>query len=307
LEVNDVDKGGTPAYPNFFIVGAAKSGSTSLWMYLKQHPDIFMPEDIRMKEPAFFCKINGVHHHEGQEDRYLDLFSDAGDCKAVGEASTTYLTYPESAAWIQRVVPDAKVIVILRNPVGRAYSLYRWMVNHGHEWLTSFEAALEKEPDRRTDAEFFSGNPHTFYDYLYFESGLYSEQLARYFGVFPASQIKVILLDDLYRKPLETTREVYAFLGVDDSFEPEIKVHNKAEYRPASIRLHFLLSRLKHRYRHTRRGHLAEILFDLNISLFKLKWPKIDDAVRARLAEAYRSDIQATQRMTGKDLSAWLD
>lgn len=292
--------------PNFIIAGAAKAGTTSLWMYLKQHPDIFMPENIQAKEPAYFCRINGVHQYAGDYQRYLSYFKDAKGQHAVGEASTAYLTCPESAAWIRSEIPLARIIFILRNPVDRSYSLYRWMVNHGHEWVDSYEKALELEPARKGDPDFFSGNPHTFYDYLYFESGLYSSQLARYFDAFPPEQIKVILLDELKSRPVETVQEVYAFLGVDPAFVPEIKVHNKAEFRPWSIRLHFWLSEAKYRYRNTRRGHLAEILMKQNLTLLKLKWPKMSSQMRQMLSDRYRDDILKTQEMTGKDLSAWL-
>jgi len=293
-------------YPNFFICGAAKSGTTSLWMYLKQHPNIFMPEDIRAKEPAYFCRVNGSWGYEGQEERYSKLFEAAGMCKAVGEASTTYLTYPESAAWIHSEIPEAKIIIILRDPVSRAYSLYRWMVNHGHEWVSTFEKALEVELERKSDPAFFTGNAHTFYDYLYFESGMYSEQLARYFTAFPRQHIKVILLDELKKMPVETTQEIYRFLGVDTHFKPLVSVHNKAELRPVFIRFHFALNEFQRRHRLTRKAHLSKVLFDKNRTLLKLKWPKINPQTDQMLREKYRNDIQKTQKMIQKDLSGWL-
>ena len=84
--------------PNFFIVGAAKSGTTSLWAYLKQHPDIYMPEEMDHKEPSYYCNNLGIEEY----DVYLQFFRNAGKAKAVGEASTPYLTSPESAAWLRK-------------------------------------------------------------------------------------------------------------------------------------------------------------------------------------------------------------
>src|SRR5690349_8105845 len=103
-----------PRAPNFFIVGAAKSGTTSLWQYLKQHPDIFMPPDIALKEPAYYCDTYGV---EAYAAYLLMFFKDAANQKRIGEASTTYLTSPESAGKIRDAVPDARIIMLLRNPV----------------------------------------------------------------------------------------------------------------------------------------------------------------------------------------------
>src|SRR5260370_23408084 len=100
--------------PNFFIVGAAKSGTTSLWQYLKQHPDIFMPADITLKEPSYYCDTYGVESYAA----YLALFfKDATTQKRIGEASTPYLTSPESARKIYNGVPDSRIIMMLRNPV----------------------------------------------------------------------------------------------------------------------------------------------------------------------------------------------
>jgi len=285
--------------PNFFIVGAAKSGTTSLWMYLKQHPDIFMPEDNRSKEPAFFCNIHGYDDYE----QYLSLFDGAADCRAIGEASTAYLTSPESSSLIRAKIPDAKIIVVLRNPVDRAYSLYRWMVNHGYEWISPFEKALEIETVRKNDKSFYSNNPLYYYNYLYFESGLYFKQISRYFKEFQTDQIKVILLEDLSHRPTETVQEIYDFLGVDPNFVPEVKVHNKAELKPVFIKLHSKLRVIQKRRFFSRAG---KSLFNLNVNLFKLKWPKMALNTRVFLLEKYRSDIELTQEFLKMDLRHWL-
>lgn len=163
--------------PNFFIVGAAKAGTTSLWQYLRQHPDIFMPADIGWKEPSYYCDTYGVKDY----DFYLALFKEAGSRKRIGKASTPYLSSLESAGRIHEACADAKIIIMLRNPVDRAFSLYKWMHRYGYENLTPFEAALDAEVQSRKDNETFikehsrKGGSTYYRDFLYFHSGLYYE------------------------------------------------------------------------------------------------------------------------------------
>jgi hypothetical protein len=288
--------------PNFFIVGAAKAGTTSLWQYLSQHPDIYMPESIVDKEPSYFCKIYGQKEHF----QYQQLFREAGEHRAIGEASTVYLTSPESASWIRNEIPKAKIIIVLRNPVDRSYSLYRWMVNHGYEWADTFERALDIELSRKSDAHFYMHNPQYFYIYMYFESGLYSEQIARYVKEFSADNLKIILMDDLKINPIEAVQDVYRFLCVDSSFVPTIKVHNRAEFQPLSVRLHFRLRKIERRFGRRIIGKIARALFDMNIKFYKRSWPAMNPATRRSLMERYKIDIVATQALIGRDLSAWM-
>lgn len=285
--------------PNFFIAGAAKAGTTSLWMYLKQHPEIFMPVD---KEPSFFCDIYGYNNY----NQYLQLFKDAAKYKAIGEASHAYLTSPESASWIHREIPYAKIIIVLRNPVERAYSLYRWMVNHGYEWIYPFEKALDAESERKSDLSFRRRNPQYFYNYMYFESGLYFEQISRYYKEFPSEQIKVILLDDLKQKPIETTQSIYTFLNVSNSFVPSIDVHNKAELRPAFIHAHFRLQTLQRRYHNRRIAKFAAYLFRKNMRLGNINWPKMNAGTRRVLVSKFSNDINKTGKLINREMSSWL-
>lgn len=286
---------------NFFIVGAAKSGTTSLWMYLKQHPEVYMPSDPKFKEPAYYCHSYGM---TGVEE-YHRLFSDVRNERAIGEASTAYMTAPESAGLLHAAHPDARIIVILRNPVDRAYSLYRWMVNHGYEWIYPFEAALEEEKIRKNDADFFSGNPENFYNYMYFHSGLYSRQLERYFSLFPRENIKVLLMEDIQHRPAEVMRDVFGFLDVDVNFKPEFKVYNRAELRPVHVKWHFHLNALRRRFPHTRKSVAITWLFEMNMKLLSLKWPGLKPEIRNALLARYHDDITRTGKMIDRDLSAW--
>ncbi|MBW4575273.1 MAG: sulfotransferase domain-containing protein [Aphanothece sp. CMT-3BRIN-NPC111] len=290
--------------PNFFIVGAAKAGTTSLWIYLQQHPDIYMSQ--RPKEPAFFCyRFDRMQDF----DTYLSLFADANGAKAVGEATTSYLASPESAAWIREVYPEAKIIIVLRNPVERAYSLYNWMSREGKEWIATFEKALSAEKDRIGDEDFKANIPAWHTNYLYFYSGLYFAQVERYLENFPRDQVHIILFEDLKTNPVVATQQVYEFLGVDSSFIPEIEVHNKGQ-TPFSVPAQYFIKQKLNKYlcklRIPSRLRLQRSALDINLFFGKLVEHRLNEATRRNLQEMYREDIQKTARLIGRDLGAWL-
>jgi hypothetical protein len=227
-----------PPAPNFFIVGAARSGTTSLWQYLRQHPDIFMPGDIAWKEPSYYCDTYGVESYAA----YLSsVFKDATTEKRIGEASTPYLTSPESARKIHDGVPDPRIIMLLRNPVDRAYSLWKWMHAYGYETIGSFEEALEAEFSSRKDkpefmSKFRKGYSAYYWDFLYFHSGLYFDQVKRYRDLFSRKQLAIIIFEEFVEKPLKFVHRLYEFLGVDPGFEPDIKIHNAVPgYSPMNV------------------------------------------------------------------------
>ncbi|HJQ84304.1 MAG TPA: sulfotransferase, partial [Candidatus Binatia bacterium] len=214
------------ALPNFLVIGAARSGTNSLYRWLGQHPEICVSP---VKEPRFFAFEDAPPAFAGHKpDDYTDfptwtslaeyrrLFRPVAGQRAVGEASTVYLYYPgeRPAERIRFHVPDAKLIAILRQPAERAYSNYLLAVQHGWEPLPDFAAALAAEDERaRAGWSYFL---------RYRRNGLYHQQLARFYARFPAMQIRVLLYDDLCARPLAVMREVFAFLGVDDRFTPDV-------------------------------------------------------------------------------------
>ena len=210
-------------FPDFFIVGGARCGTTSLWQYLRQHPRIFMPAEFRYKEPAYFCKIYGLM----DRSRYLQLFNDAEPGQLTGEASTTYMVSPESPEWIHMEAPEARIIVSLRNPADRAYSHYKWMCEHGYEHCQSFTDALWAEENTRFGNEHYKHrNPENYYNYLYFRSGLYVNQLERYFSLFGRDRVTVLFFEEFIKDPAPAARSLYEFLGIDPNFTPKIQLHN---------------------------------------------------------------------------------
>jgi hypothetical protein len=208
--------------PNFFIAGTARAGTTSLWEYLRQHPDIYMPPVFELKEPSFFCDSYGIKDWK----QYLELFAEGRGRKMIGEASGPYLTSPESPARIREAFPEARFIISLRNPADRAFSKYKWMRANRFESAPSFEEALKLEESRAASDDFRKNNGQYFYNFLYFQSGRYVEQVRRFFETFGREQVRVVIFEEWTRQPLETVREIFSFLGVDAQFAPQIQVYN---------------------------------------------------------------------------------
>jgi len=202
--------------PNFFILGAGRCGSTSLYGMLRQHPQIFMPS---LKEPSFFSSYFQVVKNPVS---YFALFNPRKGEKAIGEASHMYFSNPESAGLIHALFPQARFILIFRNPTDRAYSLYQWARKAGHEPL-SFEAAIEAEPARFADPDFFRNCPQYFWNFMYLRSSYFHVQWSRYLALFPRDRFFVLSLYELVRDPVQWMQKLYRFLDVDASFSPNIR------------------------------------------------------------------------------------
>src|SRR5919202_6537946 len=225
--------------PNFFIIGAMKSGTTALYYYLEQHPEIYMSP---VKEPNFFCSQERKNGADAVTDirTYQHLFRGVSDEKAIGEASHSYLYDPRAVAEIRRYLPQATLIAILRNPVDRAYSHFLHMVRSGTEPLDDFAQALREE-------EAGINKERTFQDYI--GRGLYYNQLKRYFETFPREQVRVYLYEDLSGAPITTAQDAFRFLKVDDSFVPDVSLRRNVSGYPKYKTLDGLLtrqSRIKH-------------------------------------------------------------
>lgn len=204
--------------PNLFIVGAARSGTTSLWYYLKSHPEVYMPQDLIQKEPAYFSKLKQTRFKEWEE--YIKIFNQANNNHSwVGEASTAYLTDPGSASRIYKYNPEVKIIIILRNPADRAYSLYNWMVQCGYEYVESFENALYLENYRKQIKTPNYYEPEYYYNYLYFHSGLYYEQVKRYLELFDQN-VLILKFEDFTEYFDREMERVCRFLDIEKRENP---------------------------------------------------------------------------------------
>jgi Sulfotransferase domain len=274
--------------PNFLVIGVAKAGTSSLHGYLRQHPDIFMP---RMKDPGFFAFNNQADPHRFKvrsREAYEALFVDLRGETAIGEVSDTYFDSRVAPANIAAAIPDARIIVSLREPASRAFSLYHMMLrNRGVNEGLSFIEALERGQGLRQG---------------------YHESLAAWFDHFDRSRIRVLLFDDLTRNTLSTVRSLFDFLGVGPDFTPEVKVLNPGGV-PKSKWMHRIMSHP--RLRAWARDALPESwvyaakdLRSRNLDKSKMT---MTEEERARASAYFRDDILKTQDLVGVDLSRWLE
>lgn len=215
---------------NLFIVGAAKSGTTSLWKYLGQHPEVYTTLDELHKEPAFFS----AHGETLGLRNYQVLFKDSVNERYRCDASTAYLTSPESAERIHQYNPLAKVIAIVRNPIDRAYSLYNWMVGDGYEWAPTFEMALQLESVRAKNGNRRFFMPEYFWNYMYVQSGFYVEQLNRYRRLF-GDNLMVVTFEDMISAPSNATESVCNFLRIKHNPVPLPKENRSRRARFAPL------------------------------------------------------------------------
>jgi hypothetical protein len=273
-----------------------------------------MPTTLAGKEPSFFCDLTPPWALDYRTyESYLTLFSRARACTAIGDASTSYLVAPESAGRIHERYPDARIIITLRNPVQRAYSLYRFLCYWGEEQSTSFEKALDREPSRLGNEAFQRKTQLLYYCFLYYNSGLFSSQIERYYSLFGRDRVHVVLFDDLKKDALGVAGDLYRFLGVDPDYEPEVPPQNASEF-PLSIRLQGLLCRdwnahpLRPRKPIRRRDRLHfPTAIGINVLLGRYRSSKMDPETRRKLTLRFRDDIEKTAALIGRNLDSWLE
>lgn len=189
--------------PSFVVIGAAKCGTTSLALYLEAHPEVYVAS---RKEVRFFDR----HWEEGL-DWYRGHFAGAGDARAVGEASPSYLVDPQVPARVAQTLPDAKLLVLLRDPVARTLSAYHFAVGIGRE-QRDLETALADELAGRETGSFVP---------KYLEGGRYVEQLERWAEHVPRERLHVEMFEDLRDRPDEVFSSICSYLGVDPTVRPD--------------------------------------------------------------------------------------
>jgi hypothetical protein len=194
-------------WPNFFIVGAARSGTTSLYEYLGRVPGVYMPT---VKEPHYFAPSVPENNHISRfvthdKTKYLSLYKDVKDEPAVGDASPSYLVDVDSPKAIHSIVPDARIIMILRDPIERAFSHY--LMNVRERWETlPFYDAIQKDYTRSQKGYFVS--------HLYVETGFYSGQVERYLRTFGSSRVKILIFEEFIKDTEAAVKDVLEFLGL---------------------------------------------------------------------------------------------
>ncbi|TKB26121.1 sulfotransferase [Desulfopila sp. IMCC35006] len=197
---------------HLFIIGAQRSGSTYLYHLLNTHPHVLMAQPVQ-PEPKFF--LNDKLYAKGREFYEAAYFNSwTNETRYLGEKGTSYIETETVAQRIREFYPNARILMILRDPVQRAWSNYRFSVQHGLEPL-DFKTALVAESDRLKHAAFnTSVNP-----YAYRRRGHYIDYIKTYLNIFDANQVCILILEEIAGN-LKGVQALYRWLNIDDSFNP---------------------------------------------------------------------------------------
>ena len=292
--------------PDFFIVGAFKAGTTALYEYLRAHPDIFMSVP---KEPMYFGQDLTPRYARMTEDEYLALFRGAADGQRAGEASPWYLYSTSAAREIRDFNPDARIIVMLRNPVDVMYAQHSQLVFNQREDLADFEQALAAEEDRLAGRRIPPDaiRPEALY---YRRSVRFPEQVRRYLDTFGADAVHFIVFDDLVADVRAVYRSTLEFLGVDPTVEVDLSVYNpnKAARSTGMQRLIFApRGPMRRVFGTLRRFPVMHRVRDAMVSANSTTSARkqMDPELRARLTAEFAPQVAELAQIIGRDLSRW--
>lgn len=292
--------------PNFIIVGVARCGTTSLFHYLKQHPEIGMS---KVKEPKYFSSLdlelpqNGIGDKTvkstiiNNDEEYEKLFEKTSNFKSVGEASSDYFYYHKTVIpRIKEKLGDIKIIVCLRNPIERAFSAFNNLVRDSREYL-SFSDGLEEEQNRI--------NNNWDWMWYYKNGGLYAEGLEHFQKEF--TNVKVVFFEDLKSKPQMVLNELFAFLGVKSKILIDVSTRYSHSGRPNSKIISLLTSR---------RNPIVFMIRRIIIKIIPRKYLEkaalkmfLKDTIpskdRKQLQSFFKKDILKLQLLVNRDLKSW--
>jgi hypothetical protein len=294
--------------PNFFIAGAPKAGTTALYLYLKQHPSVFLPEPA-MKEPHYFAPELRHPTFLRTPEEYAAIFEQGRGRARLGEASVFYLFSKEAAKRIHEFDPAARIIIMLRDPVDMIYALHNEHFTNGIEKYRSFHDALAAEERRVSGQERVGADlsPELFF---YRQIGMYSSQVERYRALFPAGQIHYVFFEDFVKDTAREYRRTLEFLGVDPSFQPAFpRVNESRKVRSRAVQ-RLLLARPKFLQKAARclsparlRHGLLNLAFRYNSPIERR--PPLEPEIRERLRNHFAPEVKNLARLTGRDLSTW--
>ena len=296
--------------PNFFIIGAARCATDSLYSYLNQHPQIYMSPVketnwfVFYGQPVQFC---GPGDREALQSCYVPTlgayqaqFDGVRDEQAIGEASPWYIYRPEVPARIKSDVPDARFIAMLRNPIDRAYSSFAMLTRDCREPESQFMRAIELEDER------VAANWEPIWHYA--RMGCYHDQVKRYFDTFGRDRVRVYIYDDFDSAPADVMADILRFLEVDAGFLPDMTVRLNQSYVPKSRALHGALAGGSPLKAVSRRLVPAPLRSRIRASAMASNAQRggVTAEERARLIEVFRSDVERLQELLNRDLSIWL-
>ena len=282
--------------PNFLIIGAHKAGTSSLYHYLREHPEIYMPT---LKEARFFAYDESNPDHQRKVPKtypitsmqeYEALFREVKNEKAIGEASPEYLNNARAAERIRECLPSAKLIASLRNPIDRTYSEFIMRRRSGNENRSISEAVSSNE--------------------RWIKTGFYYENLIRYIDGYSNSQIEIVLFEDLVADPLKIVQRLFTFLEVDDTYIPDIS----KQYNPGGVPKNKVLNSFFNLIKNPSIKRSINLLvpdslanIGRNIRQRNLeKPPSLSSEARQQMLPIFREDILKLQELIQRDLSSWL-
>ncbi len=311
--------------PNFIGLGVAKAGTTSLYHYLQQHPEVYLSP---IKETNYFIS-DFIQSHQLRKDllrstkvdmqaylaaptlapfhsastvltqeHYLALFREVNEQKAIGEVCTSYFLVPSSLDKIKAEFPDVKLFAILRNPIERAFSGYVMNLREGktdqENQLLAFKNDYER-PDKGWGINF-----------NYIDGGLYAPTLQKLYELFPAKNIKIFLYDDYKKNSSEVIRSLYTFLNVDPDFKADTSQNYNVGGLPRFKKLNQwmvktgLREMIRRLFPQSVKNQLLKIMYSSKHQL------SLQDDARKYLKEVFKDDIKATGQILNRDLSPWI-
>lgn len=303
------------ALPDFLVIGAGKSGTTSIDKYLNQHPEVFVPKS---KEPNFFGYENmkaedfdipaDLAHFRNSVttlEGYLKIFEAAKPGQIRGETSNTYMYHEQAPYRIKYYIPDVKLIAVLRQPAGRLYSRFLHLARENRTPTENFSDCLDKSSVwwKRNDL---------------IREGFYYQNLVKYFELFPHQNIRIYLYEDLQKAPLKVMRDLYGFIGVDVEFTPDVSlrynesglVKNKflnKIYGQGGLLSKSLRALLPGNVIQKLKGNLLLKKKMLDLRSKNLTKPAMDPEIKRKLTlDVYGDDIRNLEKLINRDLSHWL-
>jgi len=279
-------------WPNFFIVGSHKSGTTTLYEYLKNTNGVYMTDE---KAPNFFSVTlipeNFVFPPIRDEKKYLSLFDAVADEVAIGEASAMYLQDPKAAELIHEHVPDAKIIIMLRDPVERAFSHY----------LMFKGRFIEKRTFRESIDDYLNNKIEFGMDYL--GGGLYLEQIQRYWNTFGKNNVKILIFEEFINNTFNQVTDILQFLNLSSKPPTSLKnAYNRYSTPKGKILQYFLKKPIVYKVSRKLLSPSTRMYLQENILTKPIEKPKLLDDDRKFLVEFYIKSVKELSSILNKSL-----
>lgn len=293
-----------PRRPDFFIVGAPKCGTSALYVYLRAHPEVFMPE---VKEPEFFAEdILGDRRSVRTLQEYSALFQPANGHRRIGEASTAYLASSEAAHRIKAFNPSARIIIMVRNPIDLMHAFHNQLLNNGHETITDFESALKADEQHIQNG----ATPRLRVACSYRQTAHLSHQISGYLTIFGREKVHVIVFDEFKADVAKAYRETLDFLGIHSQFSLPFETINPNR-RSRSRLLQRMLRNpppLIKAFTHALMPRFARRAIGSEMRrLNTVVEPRrpMPAALRARLIDEFKGEIRDLGDLLQRDFSHW--